>query len=864
MILRRRFGSVPSGTHMTTHTRIRRALLFSSAAISASGAALANPLALSSLEDIAAAHGTAGASLFAALAALTCAGALIHLASRRNWTVRQRQLVNDLAATRADLDRANAFLAAEPQIVVSWRHAQGEPDIAGDLSLAAEQPASLRLLAFGTWLPASQTKELEDCVERLRARGEGFRMALVTLAGRHLEANGRAVGGRAVLRIRDVSGDRLELTRLRERHTRAMLEADALRALLDALPSPAWMRDSNGALAWVNSAYAKAVEAADPREALARGIELLEKPTRDAAADARARGEVWRGRAAAVVAGQRHRLEITEAPSSSGAVGMAIDQTELEGARADLTRQTEAHARTLDQLSTAVAIFDRTKRLVFYNTAYRQLWSLDASWLESAPADSEILDRLRAERRLPEQADFRAWKGGLMDAYRSTETSEQVWYLPDRRTLRVVITPNNQGGVTYLFDNVTDSYRLQTQYRTLVTVQGETLDTLREGVAVFGAHGRLKLANAAFSKMWSLDHDELKHALSEAEENRTRAPHVDAIAGSCAPQCAGDDLWDDLRSVIAGLHEARTSYTRRVRRADGRVFDCAAMPLPDGSTLVTFSDVTAAADFERALTERNDALLAAQKLREEFVHHVSYELRSPLTNIIGYIHLLGDQAVGKLNDKQREYADHILNSSDALLAIINDILDLATIDDDALELAVSRVDVIETMQAAAEGVQDRLRELDITLNIVALDGVGAFRADSKRVRQVLFNLLSNAIGFSAPGQSVTLAAMRRDDDIVFKVTDQGRGIPRDVLDSVFERFRSHTVGTRHRGVGLGLSIVRSLVELHGGRVHIDSAPGEGTVVTCIFPGSAGQDKEDPDAENLAAKNTDEEPVRHVR
>src|SRR5205807_7911 len=105
----------------------------------------------------------------------------------------------------------------------------------------------------------------------------------------------------------------------------------------------------------------------------------------------------------------------------------------------------------------------------------------------------------------------------------------------------------------------------------------------------------------------------------------------------------------------------------------------------------------------------------------------------------------------------------------------------------------------------------------------------------KRIRQVLFNLLSNAIGFSLPGQTVTLAALRRGDEIVFKVSDQGRGIPLEVLDRVFDRFHSDTIGSRHRGVGLGLSIVRSFVELHGGRVLIDSAPGEGTIVTCIFP-----------------------------
>ena len=109
------------------------------------------------------------------------------------------------------------------------------------------------------------------------------------------------------------------------------------------------------------------------------------------------------------------------------------------------------------------------------------------------------------------------------------------------------------------------------------------------------------------------------------------------------------------------------------------------------------------------------------------------------------------------------------------------------------------------------------------------------RGDARLLEQVLFNLLSNAIGFSASGQTVTLAAMRRGDSVVFKVTDQGRGIPPQVLNQVFDRFRTHTIGSRHKGVGLGLSIVRAFVELHGGEVQIQSAPGEGTTVTCIFP-----------------------------
>jgi signal transduction histidine kinase len=770
-----------------------------------------------------------GISFVVALVLISTITSLLHLTGRKQWLQRETQLARDLTTARAALDRANVFLSAEPQIVVAWSSANGEPDIEGDLTLVSDAPMSRRVLAFGSWLPAATAQDFETYVDKLRQRGEGFRLHLTTIGGRHLEAEGRAVGGRAVLRIRDVSGDRLELTRLRDRHTEVLTELDSLRTLLDALPSPAWTRDKDGRISWVNAAYARAVEAADGRDAVLRGIELLDQTARDEAAQARQAGQPYRGRVHAVFAGERRKFELVDVPATVGSVGLATDLSELEEVRADLGRQMEAHTRTLDQLATAVAMFDRSKRLVFHNAAYRHLWQFDSAFLDQRPTDSEILDRLRAARRLPEQADFRAWKGALLSAYQSPDTVEQIWYLPDSRTLRVVINPNPQGGVTYLFDDVTERYHLESRFNALTRVQGETLDSLKEGVAVFGTDGRIKLSNPAFAKLWRLPVDV-----------QDRRMHIDEIARHCGAQQADPGAWTDLRSIIAGLHDARQGFERRLVRNDGTTIDCVAAPLPDGGTLLTFTDVTAGVNVERALTDRNQALLEAEKLRNDFVHHVSYELRSPLTNIIGFIQLLADGTVGKLNDKQLEYTGYVMKSSGALLAIINDILDLATIDAGAMELTPGEVDIRDAIHSAAEGVQDRLTENNIHLNVLALDDIGSFRADAKRVRQVLFNLLSNAIGFSSPGQVVTIAALRRDDDVVFKVTDRGRGIPPEVLDRVFDRFESHTVGSRHRGVGLGLSIVRAVVELHGGRVQIESAPGEGTSVTCIFPAAGAE------------------------
>lgn len=263
--------------------------------------------------------------------------------------------------------------------------------------------------------------------------------------------------------------------------------------------------------------------------------------------------------------------------------------------------------------------------------------------------------------------------------------------------------------------------------------------------------------------------------------------------------------------------------------------DCTTVPLPDSATLVTFHDVTDSVNVERALRERNEALEDADKIKIDFVHHVSYELRSPLTNIIGFVHLLDDPATGPLAEKQREYLDYITVSTNTLLALINNILDLATIDAGRMQLNLGPVDILESMAAAAEGVQDRLVNAGLTLDISAPGGIGNFIADKLRLRQILFNLLANAVSFSPGGATVTLSAARTSDAVIFSVTDQGPGIPPQVLEKVFDWFETHALGSQHRGPGIGLSLVRSFVELHGGTVTITSAVGQGTTVTCTFP-----------------------------
>ena len=222
------------------------------------------------------------------------------------------------------------------------------------------------------------------------------------------------------------------------------------------------------------------------------------------------------------------------------------------------------------------------------------------------------------------------------------------------------------------------------------------------------------------------------------------------------------------------------------------MLDGMTMPLPDGATMLTFQDITDTENVERALRERNEALEAADQMKVDFVHHVSYELRSPLTTIIGFAHFLSDPSTGPLTPKQAEYLDYVTKSTNALLALTNNILDLATIDAGAMKLELGPVDISKAIEPAAEGIQDRLATDRIRLKVDIAPDIGSFVGDEKRVVQVLYNLLANAVGFSPHGFLPSASAPAAPNQRGLHCDRFRPGIPPEVKDKVFDWFESHS------------------------------------------------------------------------
>lgn len=747
----------------------------------------------------------------AILAALGFAG-LAWSFHRRATAARERAEADALRAEEAEL-----LLAATDRRILVLSIAGAAPAVYGAADLAGVPRTANELAEFAAWLDEADAADLTDAVAKLTDTGEPFVREVRTSSGARIGCQGRVAG--AAVSVSFTAADARASRPPVPEATEGVL-AD----FLERLPYPVWIRAGDGALTWVNAAYAAAVDQPDAGAAVAAGDELLDTAGRRTLAAARGPAGRFEARVSTVIHGENRTLDVVEIASAGGSVGVGIDVSELEQTHAALRRTVDFHARTLDELATPVAVFGSDRRLQFYNPAYRALWNLEAGYLDSHPEDEALLKTLRGERKLPEQADFEAWVEHVTRGYQAVESFEEWWHLPDGQTLRVITNPHPHGGVTYVYENVTERLDLESRYNALIRVQSETLDHLAEGVAVFGPDGRLRLCNPVFSTLWQLPAD--------ARADRT---HITRVSHACAKGAADRAAWVKIAGAVTSLDDRRLPIADRLERADGSVIDYATVPLPDGATLATFVDVTDTVKVERALKERNLALEEADRLKTAFIGHVSYELRSPLTTIIGFTQLLTGSGIGPLNEKQREYASYIHSSSEALLAIINDILDLTTIDAGIMELELVPVDLAAVVASATEGLQDRIKEARLDVKTAISRDVGGFTADEARVRQVIYNLLANAVTFSPEGGVIEIVGRRDGDDITLSVADTGRGIAADQIEAVFDRFVSDPAGGRRRGAGLGLAIVKSFVELHGGSVDIHSEPGAGTTVTVRFP-----------------------------
>ena len=406
---------------------------------------------------------------------------------------------------------------ALPLVVRADGRIEGPSRLAGWLGLDA-MPGFLSELDAGEHgLDEVELSRLSDAVRRAQKTGAPFRLALMPRGGtRSIAAHGHLAdpqispGGAALVWFFDFSESEAELVKLRTETSSAKADFAGLSGLIEAAPLPMWFRGPDFKLRLVNSAYVKAVGAANADVVIAQGIELIEPVDRLSAAQvarqAASRKAPIERSLLATIKGQRRSLRVTDLPlGEEGVAGYAVDIEEMEELIRQFRRFREAQREMLDTLSAGIAQFDDKRNLVFANQPFLRIFSVPQAWVVDTPPFDRVIDRLRDAGRLPEVRDFPEWRRERQSWFLAREPVEESWHLSDGTHLRVVGQPMPDGGLLMIFEDRTEQLQLSATRDTLLRTRTATFDNLFESLAVFAPDAKLQLWNRRFAADWGLD-----------------------------------------------------------------------------------------------------------------------------------------------------------------------------------------------------------------------------------------------------------------------------------------------------------------------------------------------------------------------
>jgi signal transduction histidine kinase len=627
--------------------------------------------------------------------------------------------------------------------------------------------------------------------------------------------------------ISDADADRQRLAR-RLQQTEGAL--DALTHLIENAPFPMWYRGPDLSLGLVNAAFVAAVEGRDAAEVIEREVELIDatgsESARSGAQKALEIGKPYSRTQPATIGQERRMLRLVDVPLPTGAVaGFAIDIQDLEDARIELAHHQESQRELADRMTAGAVQFDGERQLAFFNRPFAIMAQLEPEWLAERPEFDRVLERMRENGRLPEVRDFPAWKAERRNWFTSPEEAiEEDWILSNGDHLRILGQPLPDGGLRLIFEDRTEQVRLASARDTLLRVRAATFDNLFEVISVFASDGRLYLWNRRFSELWDLD-----------EAWLAEHPRVDELVPAMAKRLVNPTAAAQVRELVRSTTSGRQSGTGRVSLIDGRHFDFAAVPLPDGNALFTMIDVTDSSRIEAALRERATALEEADRVKTDFVANMSYELRTPLTSIGGFGEMLQAGYAGELPEPAADYVGAILESVERLSKLINDVLDLTQGDTKGVVLERERVDIAGMCRAAAEALRGRVDEKGQKLDLDLEPSAGSVIGDARRLRESVEHILRNAVAYTDEGGRIWLKASGDDEKATIIVVDNGPGIAAEQQEQVFARFHKTGAARGEAALGLGLPLTRQFVEAHGGTVELESALGKGTSITITIP-----------------------------
>ena len=726
---------------------------------------------------------------------------------------------------------------AVPLIVRGDGKLEGPERLAAWLGLESA-PRYLSELSDGEkGLETEQLRQLQEAVRRTQKTAAPFRMIVTpqgserSLAMRgHLADESVAAGGAAIIWWFDFSESQSELSRMRNESLRARSDFAALVGLIEAAPLPMWFRGHDGRLRLVNSAYVEAVGGQDADQVVNDQIELIESVDGLSAAQiaeqAHTRDMPIERIVSATISGQRRAFRVSDLPlSEEGVAGYAVDIEEMEEQSRAFRAFREAQRSMLDQLSVGVAQFDGDMQMSFANQPFHRIFKLPGAAQLDLPSFDRFLDMARDAGRVPEVRDFPAWRSELHEWFSAGSPHEGHWPLPDATHLRVVAQPMPDGGLVIIAEDRTEQLALAATRDTLLRTRTATFDSLFESLAVFAPDGRVQLWNRSFAHIWGLTDDFLD-----------AHPRIEDLLEGIAPKLVRPVQSKAIGDVVRSATLDRKQRGGRIALADGRTFEFAGVPLPDGNSLLTVLDITDSQKAEDALRERNQALEEADAVKTRFLANMSYEFRTPLTSIGGFAELLQSGVAGELTEQGQEYVGAILASVERLRAQIENLLDLTQSEAGLLPIATEGLELLPFLTQLVREREEAIERAGITLDLRGNRAAGTVKADKRRLGRAIGNILDNAIEATPKGGRILVALSRLKAGARVVISDNGSGMGPSELACALDGYQLTEDGKpAPQRVGLGLPLARQLIEAHGGKLDLVSEKGAGTTATILLP-----------------------------
>ncbi len=504
-------------------------------------------------------------------------------------------------------------------------------------------------------------------------------------------------------------------------------------------------------------------------------------------------------------------------------MGGFYDITELKKADEKRRRAEERLRDAIESIPDGLVLFDEGDRVVTWNSRFAELYPELEPLLPNRPT-AEDMFRARHQAGAVGEFDvpadeYVAWR---MEMRQKQGGTPAVHRHDDGRWFRTTERKTREGGIVAISTDITELKLAQTRLT-------EAIESISQGFAYFDSDNRLAFCNENYRNRWPAVRDRI-------------------VSGIAFSDLAGL-LWDHGYVRGASLDKEAWLKERLRQQSESAVVDREISPgtwirmnehpIRDGGFVQIVTDITESVRAEAELRAARDQAEFASRTKTEFLANVSHELRTPLNAINGFSEIMADEMFGPMGDaRYLDYAQDIYQSGTHLLALINDILDLSKIEAGKLELDEQDVDVSEAIHSCLRIVTERAKEGKVGVATEIDANLPGLLADPRAIKQIVINLLSNAIKFTPPGGKVTTrAGVAGDGRFVISVSDTGIGIAAEDIATTLAPFGQvdGSLSRKHEGTGLGLPLVKSLVELHGGTLEIVSQPGIGTNVHARFP-----------------------------